>query len=274
MNLYERELLVATQAAERASAVILHHYRLGPTSARDKADGSPVTEVDLAANEVIETTLRHEFPQDAILSEETPDSAERLRVERVWIVDPLDGTRGFVARTDDFCVHVALAIGGEPVVGVVVQPVSGAVYHAVAGRGAFRNGSDRLQVSARSELGDLRLGISRHYAPPPLLTWLDSRKLAAAAMRSGASTKYTALAEGGLDGVVTVTGNEKEWDTCAPEIIVREAGGMVTDGDGRLLRYNQQDIGRPRGIVASNGACHQRLLAEVAPLLSRAEAGG
>lgn len=264
---YQAELLVAKRAAEKAAAVIMRHYRAGPSESRQKSDGSPVTEVDLEANQEIEATLRAAFPADPILSEEAADPAERLRSERVWIVDPLDGTRGFLARTDDFCVHVALAVAGAPVVGVVVQPAIGAVYHAVAGEGAFRHGSP-LHVSERSALPELRLGISRHYAPPSLLAWLDEHGLAAGAMRSGASTKYVALAAGELDAVVTVTGNEKEWDTCAPEIVVREAGGVVTDGDGQPLRYNRRRIDRPRGVLASNGRCHEALLAAMAPLVA------
>jgi 3'(2'), 5'-bisphosphate nucleotidase len=273
VNDYQQELRAATEAALRAGAVIMEHYRAGPTAWKEKGDGSPVTAVDLAANAAIEAHLRAAFPDDAILSEESPDDPGRLRQRRVWIVDPLDGTRGFLARTDDFCVHVALAVDGVPVVGVVQQPVSGALYQAVSGQGAFRrhqNQVERLTVSARQALPELRLGISRHHAPPVLLDWLDREGLTAAALRTGASVKYTALAGGALDGVVTVTAGEKEWDTCAPELLVREAGGVVSDGDGRPLRYNQPQIDRPRGIVASNGRCQQVLLAAVAPLLASA----
>ena len=276
---YEQELLAATAAAQRAAEVILRHYRAGQTGWQDKADGSPVTEVDLAANAEIEATLRAAFPGDAILSEETPEDEDRLQARlgcaRVWIIDPLDGTRGFLARTDDFCVHVALAVNEAPVVGVVLRPVSGTLYSAVAGQGAFCVGPQSadvgpqpLRVSSRRQLSDLRLGISRHNAPATLLAWLDASGLTGAALRTGASTKYTALAEGALDGVVTITRGEKEWDTCAPEIIVREAGGVVSDGDGRPLRYNQRQVDRPRGIVASNGLCQATLLEAVAPFLT------
>jgi 3'(2'), 5'-bisphosphate nucleotidase len=270
VNAYQQELRAATEAAGQAAAVIMQHYQAGNTAWKEKDDGSPVTAVDLAANAAIEACLRAAFPDDAILSEESPDDQDRLGQRRVWIVDPLDGTRGFLARTDDFCVHVALAVDGVPMVGVVQQPVSGAIYQAVSGQGAFRRTQgqvDRLAVSTRQPLSELRLGISRHHAPPVLLDWLDREGLTARALRTGASVKYTALAEGALDGVVTVSGGEKEWDTCAPEIIVREAGGVVSDGDGRPLRYNQPQIDRPRGIVASNGRCQQALLAAVAPLL-------
>jgi 3'(2'), 5'-bisphosphate nucleotidase len=265
-----RELAVAEQAARRAASVILGHYRAGPTLFETKPDGSPVSAVDREADAAIAACLVEAFPGDAILSEETPDGPDRLGRRRVWIVDPLDGTRGFLARTDDFCVHVALAIDGVPAVGVVHRPVSGVAYRAIAGQGAYRvegGAATRLQVSSVASLSELRLGISRHNAPPALLTWLEAEGLSERALRTGASTKYTALAEGALDGVVTITRGEKEWDICAPELIVREAGGLVTDGDGRPLGYNRPDVDRPRGIVASNGVSHAALLAAVAPLL-------
>lgn len=266
----QRELATAEEAARRAASVILRHYRAGGTAFESKPDGSPVSAVDREADAVIARCLGEAFPGDPVLSEESPDPRRRLGSQRVWIVDPLDGTRGFQAGTDDFNVHVALAIDGVPVVGVVHAPVSGVVHRAVAGQGAERieNGRvERLAVSRVAGLSELRLGISRHNAPAALLAWLDRQGLAGRAVRTGASTKYTALAEGRLDGVVTITRGEKEWDTCAPELIVREAGGQVTDGDGRPLGYNRPDVDRPRGIVASNGACHQALLAAVAPLL-------
>lgn len=263
---YERELAVAEGAARLAAAAILRHYVRTEVSFASKDDGSPVSEADLEANRLIAAELSAAFPDDALLTEESPDDGRRLQTTRVWIVDPLDGTRGFLARTDDFCVHVALAVGGIPMVAVVLHPVSGTLCRARLGAGAFRVQGDRetrLQVSSEDDLSLFRLGVSRHNARPSLLRWLDQQGFAARVQRTGASLKYLALAAGEIDGVVTSTGGEKEWDTCAPELIVREAGGTVTDGDGRPLRYNQPDIGRPRGIVASNGRRHADLLALV-----------
>ena len=277
---FSSELAVAQLAARRAGAVILGHYRVRPADAPAanfdlKADGSPVSRADLEANAAILETLRENFAGDAVLSEESPDDDARLGHERVWIVDPLDGTRGFLAGTDDFAVHVALAIKGEPTVSVVYQPVGDRLYWAVAGAGAFliSTGEERGRRLHCSDLGALsqqRIGISRHNAPASLLAWLDAAGLRAHAVQLGASQKYAALAEGTLEAVVTVTGSEKEWDTCAPELLVREAGGTVTDGDGKRLRYNQPagQIHRPRGILASNGRCHDELLNMIAPLLS------
>jgi 3'(2'), 5'-bisphosphate nucleotidase len=276
---FERELAVAEEAARRAGAIILTHYGTQPTAFETKADGSPVSRADLEANAAIVAALHAAFPDDGVLSEESPDLAAlpgapagRLGKRRVWIVDPLDGTRGFLARTDDFAVHVALAVAGVPSVAVVHQPVGDVLDRAVVDQGAFRvqgGTTRRLRVSTRDAVADFRVGISRHNAPAALLAWLDQHGLGAEAVRLGASVKYSALADGALDVVLTVTRTEKEWDTCAPQLLVTEAGGSVTDGDGQPLRYNQPAgaIDRPRGIVASNGRCHAQLVGMIGPLL-------
>jgi 3'(2'),5'-bisphosphate nucleotidase len=282
---FERELAVAEEAARRAGAIIMGHYGAAPSSFETKPDGSPVSRADLEANAVILAAIRAAFPDDGVLSEESPDDAgsvgspagDRLEKNRVWIVDPLDGTRGFLARTDDFAVHVALAVAGIPSVSVVYQPVADVLYRAVVGQGAFcvRPGTvRRLRVSTRATLAEHRVGISRHNAPAALLAWLDQHGLGAQAVQLGASLKYTACAEGSLDAVVTVTRTEKEWDTCAPQLLVTEAGGTVTDADGQPLLYNQPAtaLDRTRGIVASNGRCHGQLVAMVGVLLPAAPA--
>src|SRR4029077_6604014 len=138
-----------------------------------KPDQSPVTEADLEANAAIVGLLRATFPDDGILSEELPDSDERFGKRRVWIIDPLDGTRDFVARTDQFCVHVGLAVGGEAVLGVVYRPTTGALYHARRGGGAFldRDGDRRrLRVSTVGGPGpgEIRVGVSRLSLDPGL----------------------------------------------------------------------------------------------------------
>ena len=125
---YARELEAAERAARLGGEAILRHYRRGSDVRIEiKPDQSPVTEADLAANAVIVDLLRAAFPDDGILSEELPDGEERFSKRRVWIIDPLDGTRDFVARTDQFCVHVGLAVDGVAAVGAVFQPVAGRI---------------------------------------------------------------------------------------------------------------------------------------------------
>jgi 3'(2'),5'-bisphosphate nucleotidase len=265
---YTRELEAAVVAARKAGRIILGHYAAGGVAVEQKADASPVTAADRQANDAIVGLLRATFPGDAVLSEETPDDRARLGRSRVWIVDPLDGTRDFVARTGDFCVHVALVVDGVPEVGVVHHPVTDATFQAVRGRGAVVDAAGArapLRVSGTTSPDDARIGISRLNVSAELRHALAATGLDRRAVPLGASVKLMAVARGTLDAVVSFTTAEREWDTCAPEVIVREAGGAYTDLDGRPLRYNQADTARRRGTLVSNGACHTAVLALLRP---------
>jgi 3'(2'),5'-bisphosphate nucleotidase len=267
---YERELEVAKAAACEAGEIILRHYARPDIGVSTKADKSPVTAADLEANAAIIKRLSEGFPDDAILTEETPDDRARLDKRRVWIVDPLDGTRDFVARTGDFCVHVGLSVDHEAVLGVVFQPVAGSLAWAVKGGGAFeeRGGETRqLKASTLSAANQIRIGVSRLNLDDGLGKCLAAAGMADRAVRLGASVKHIALARGDLDAVLNLSPSEQEWDTCAPEVIMREAGCTVTNGDGVPFKYNQPDLFRPRGSAASNGHCHKLVLRVMAPCL-------
>ena len=268
---YARELDIAEQAARAAAAVISSYYRRDGVRVEIKPDNSPVTEADLEANRAIVTLIRAAFPDDAILSEELPDDRARLHQRRVWVVDPLDGTRDFIARTDQFCTHVGLAVDGVAVVGAVHQPVAGTLFSARAGGGAFVQAGGEtaprapLRVSTVAATGDMRAGVGRDKPGGRLGACLAATGLGARATTLGASVKYMALARGDLDLVINLNAGEMEWDTCAPEVVVREAGGVLTDGDGRPFRYNGSDPAHRRGSVASNGARHAALIELLAP---------
>jgi 3'(2'),5'-bisphosphate nucleotidase len=272
---YARELDVAERAARAGATAILSFYRRDGVRIEIKPDQSPVTEADLAANQAIISLLRAAFPDDAILSEELPDDRSRLGQRRVWIVDPLDGTRDFIARTDHFCTHVGLAVDGVAVVGAVLQPVAGRLYSARAGAGAFVQAAHfgagdaaartPLRVSTVTSPGEMRAGVGRLNPGGRLGACLAATGLGARAVALGASVKYMALARGDLDLVINLSPGEMEWDTCAPEVVVREAGGAFTDGDGREFHYNQSDPTHRRGSLASNGMGHEALLAQLAP---------
>ncbi len=264
---YPVELEIAERAVRAAGAVIRDHYQRGEIAVDTKADDSPVTQADRDANAVILEILTSAFPADAILSEETPDTDARLTSRRVWIVDPLDGTKDFVQRSGEFAVHVGLAVDGKPVVGAVDLPGSGVTYSAARGHGAWRiEGAHRtrVHVSATAELTALRIGTSRAYPSASLVAFLDAHQIASR-LAMGASTKLMAVAAGALDAVINLSSGECEWDTCAPEIIVREAGGMYTDGAGAEFRYNLPDPKHRRGSICSNGACHGALVGALAP---------
>jgi 3'(2'),5'-bisphosphate nucleotidase len=266
----ERELEVACRAAREAGAVILGYYGNPELEVETKIDTSPVTIADKSANAVVIEYLRAAFPDDALLSEESPDDGSRLGRRRVWIIDPLDGTRDFLAQTGDFSVHVGLVIDGQPVLGVVYQPVRQALYRACQGGGAFlesSGSSTRIYTSTRREPSELRVGISRLNPDEGLGKCLAASGLAPRAVAMGASVKHMALARGDLDAVLNLSPAEQEWDTCAPQVILTEAGCTVSDGDGRPFGYNQKDLYRRRGSVASNGLCHSFMLRVMAPCL-------
>ena len=268
MSKFARELEAAAAAAREAGAVILGYYARGAIAVESKVDASPVTAADRDANRVIVDRLRAAFPDDAVLSEELPDDGTRHDKQRVWIVDPLDGTRDFIARTDQFCVHIGLAVDGIPVVGVVFQPTAGALYSAAAGQGAFVEtdaGRTPLRVAAHIPPDGLRVGITRTAPTGPLRTFLAETGLGARAVAMGASVKVMALARGDLDAVVNLRPDEQDWDTCAPEAILREAGGSYTDTAGAPFIYNGADITHRRGSVAASAAAHRELLRLVAP---------
>lgn len=252
---------MARAAAEAAAAII---EELGPRHVVAKSDGSPVTAADVAANEAIVQRLARHFPRDGLLSEESADGDSRLTNPRVWIIDPLDGTRDFVEGTGQFAVHVALAVQGAARLGVVLEPAARRMSWAVSGHGAFM--SERggpavpLRVSDRDDAAGLRVGTSRFAINAPLRAFLDETP-ALRPVTMGASTKMMALARGELDACVWLSAKEKQWDTCAPEVIVNEAGGLLTDVEGHRFVYNGPDVVHRRGIVASNGVAHAWLLA-------------
>jgi 3'(2'),5'-bisphosphate nucleotidase len=257
MAAYAAELDVARAAARAAGALIRAHYDAGTARPTAKADGSPVTQADLESNQEIVRRLAEAFPDDGILAEESPDATARLAKSRVWIVDPLDGTRDFVGRTGDFAVHIALAVDGRPVVSVVHAPASGRLWRAAAGQGAFEeheNGQLRpLRASSETQLERFRIGVSRLGVNANQRRFMAEHPLGKNTVAIGASLKMMALAGGELEISLCLTDYEREWDTCAPELIVREAGGRFTDLDGR------EGPGHGSG-VASNGHVHDALL--------------
>ncbi|MGQ0816347.1 MAG: 3'(2'),5'-bisphosphate nucleotidase CysQ family protein, partial [Gemmatimonadota bacterium] len=165
LHAFGRELAVARDAAVHAGRAIMRFY--GSAAHEQKADESPITAADRASNEIILASIRAEFPNDAILSEETQDSPERLTHSRIWIVDPLDGTKEFIAGIGEFSVLIALLVDEQLKVGVVYKPADNVLYYATAGGGAFRlngNGPERLACASATQ--SVRVVGSRSHADP------------------------------------------------------------------------------------------------------------
>jgi myo-inositol-1(or 4)-monophosphatase len=234
----DREMQVAREAALAAGRVIARHAQEERKS-WNKAEDSPVTLADLEANRAILDRIREAFPDDAVLSEETRDRGERRSAERVWIVDPLDGTKEFIARIPEFAVSVALAIGGEPVVGVVYEPENGECFAASRGSGATLNG-ERVQVSKASRLEDCRVIASRTEMSRGQLDRYKGWFREVQAVGSVA-LKLAWIAAGRADLWVSVA-PKSEWDVCAGHLLVREAGGSFVTFEGGERGYNRTDV--------------------------------
>ena len=272
--MYEREMEVALRLAREAGAAILDHYN-GPVRIERKVDADeqtePVTQADHAANELIVAGLRREFPDDGILAEESVDTERRLTKSRVWMVDPLDGTNGFIARDGDFAVQIGLAVEGQSRLGVVYQPEPDVLYRAVEGGGTWveRKGFDaeRARVTGHAELARLRMAASRTHRSPRQDRVLETLGITEEVRRGSVGIKVGLIIEQQCDLYVHLSSRTKQWDTCAPEIILAEAGGRFTDLFGEPLAYNHPDVQNRNGIIASNGVTHNQVVERLAPLL-------
>ncbi len=237
-SLLEHVIGIAGQAAER----ILQVYRT-PFEVESKRDASPVTEADMQAHHCIVDALSDLTPGWPVLSEESAHIpySQRRKWKRYWLVDPLDGTREFVKRNDEFTVNIALIEHHRPILGVIQAPVSGVCYYARRGAGAFkRNASGQvLRIAARSCPEQVVVAGSRSLENGPLrafLAQLDDYRL----ISKGSSLKSCLVAEGRAD-IYPRIGPTSEWDTAAAQIIVAEAGGRLMDLYGEELRYNTKD---------------------------------
>jgi 3'(2'), 5'-bisphosphate nucleotidase len=270
---YDRELRVALELAREAGAAILDLYA-GPLHIEQKADADdrePVTQADKIANEMIVQRLQREFPDDGILAEESVDTSRRLNKHRVWMIDPLDGTTGFIEGNGDFAVQIGLTENGQCVLGVVYQPLTGVLYRAVRAGGTWieRPGfePERAHVSNHEEISTMRLAASRSHRSPRMDKVVSAFGIKEEVRRGSVGIKIGLLVEQQCDLYVHLSPRTKQWDTCAPEIILREAGGSITDLFGRPLSYNKAEVQNRNGVVASNGAAHQAIIESLRPLL-------
>jgi 3'(2'), 5'-bisphosphate nucleotidase len=271
---YDHELRVACELARVAGAAILEHYE-GPLHIKQKTsadDVEPVTQADTIANELIVNGLKREFPNDGILAEESVDTKRRLEKSRVWMVDPLDGTNGFIDGNGDFAVQIGLAENGRCVLGVVYQPLTGVLYRAVSGSGSWieRPNFDPAQarVSDKKTLSEMRLAASRSHRSPRMSRVVTPLGFQNEVQRGSVGIKVGLLIEQQCDVYIHLSPRTKQWDTCAPEVILTEAGGRITDLFGYPLNYNVPDVQNRNGLVASNGVSHDQIIETLAPLLN------
>ena len=240
-------LTFARRVARRAGAAAMPYYR---AAAAGPAAGA-ATDADRAARAVILDAIREAYPKDAILSDESAGSSERLAAARVWIVDPLHGSDEFNARNGEFSIMIGLSIEGEAVLGVVYVPQGDRLYGAARGSGATVEVECETQGLRTDRLHwPPRMIVSRSHAHPTTDRIREALGVTDVIASGSVGLKCALIAEGKRDLYVHPSPRLKEWDTCAPEVLLLEAGGEVTDCLGEPLRYNKPDPVQPDGILA------------------------
>jgi myo-inositol-1(or 4)-monophosphatase len=211
-----------------------------------KGASSPVSEADIAVNDLLEKRLRAATPDYGWLSEESADDEGRLGKSMVWIVDPIDGTRGYLAGREDWCVSVALVENTAPVLAAVFAPASDEFFFAGRGQGATRNG-----MSVRATAGTA-LDFARVAGPKPLVERLNrsSGEISLHPRIGSLALRLCRVAQGNLDAAFA-GGNSRDWDLAAANLIVQEADGRMTALSGDAILYNRREVAH--GVVVAAG---------------------
>ncbi|MFH2025051.1 MAG: 3'(2'),5'-bisphosphate nucleotidase CysQ [bacterium] len=249
---------MAISAAREAGMIILKYYN-NNYHIRDKGFSNPVTTADTEADTFLGNTILAEFPGDGWLSEETKDSTERLSKQRVWVVDPLDGTIEFIRGIPEFVVSVALTIDREPVVGVIYNPLTKEMFSAMTGSASRLNGNE-IHCSANTELHEATVYVSRSETKSGL--WKPFEDMFKMLIVSGSIANKLVHTAANYSDLTISLRPKNEWDICAADLIVRNAGGLLINRDLNPIRYNSENPFIPNGLIAGP----PQLLEKVKPL--------
>lgn len=237
--------------ADRAGEAIMEIYESADFETQYKEDESPLTAADLASQGIIVEGLRELTPDVPVLAEESSEIAaeERRNWEFFWLVDPLDGTKEFIKRNDEFTVNIALVRDGRPVMGVVHAPALETTYWAIEGQGAFKRteqGDESIRVPDEVEL-PVRVVVSRSHLrerDEQFIAELRERFDEVDLAPTGSALKLCLVAEGAAD-IYPRFGPTMEWDIAAAHCVVEQAGGIIETVDGDELRYNKEELVNP-----------------------------
>ena len=251
--MWEEQLNAAIEAGIKAIEGILQIYNTD-FDVEIKDDNSPVTLADKNADKVIRECLHKKYPEYAFLTEESTDDKSRLNNDFVWIVDPVDGTKDFVAKDGGFTTNIALAYKHEAVVGVVVVPLTGEIYYAAKGIGAFyRHNGITKRIHVNDKLDNLIVYKSVFHSTKQEEVMYEKYKDKIAKIEKwGSALKPCRIAQGLGELSYRLTDGTKEWDTAASQVIVEEAGGIFLDTQGKRIMYNREDVHNRIGYVICN----------------------
>src|SRR5438093_4314390 len=265
------ELEGAKALAIRAGAILMEHFS-GTVAVHWKCPDNPVTAADREASQFLVSELKGLFPGDGILCEEVPDEPTRLSKPRVWMVDPMDGTKEFISRRDEFAVMIGLAINGRAALGVVYQPVTGKLYYAAPGMDAFLEEGRTtipLRVSAESDPAKMTIILSRSHHSSRVDAIRQRLAIGRALSTVSIGLKIGMISERRAHFYVNTGGGTCQWDSCAPEAILVQAGRRMTDLYNAPLEYNRNELRNSRGVVASSGTIHENIVEAAQSVLNR-----
>lgn len=238
--MFEYEVKIALGIAEQAMAVCAdfelqnHHIEF------KQEDQTPVTELDKKLNILINNLIAKYFPADALLGEET--GFQPGTNDRVWMVDPLDGTKDFIKGTGEWAIQIGLCQGGEPIVGVVAWPEKKLIFYASKGAGCFikneKGNIEILKVRPNNSTQAIRMLVSRSRKEPIVEKFMSGRDNVKTTQMGSIGVKVANICLGNADVYLNASGLCSLWDTCAPELILREAGGRFCDFNGSSIHYD------------------------------------
>jgi len=237
---------IAIDAAKEAGGLIMNYYK-ADYEIRDKSYHNPVTTADHAADSRLKELLLAARPDYGWLSEETVDSPHRLSKDRVWVVDPLDGTKEFIEGVPNFVVSIALVENGIPMVGVLYNPVTEETFTAAKGEGALLNGKS-IQCKTQDDVADMVILNSRSETRRGL--WKPFADTFGELKAIGSVAYKLGLTAAGQADVFASLRPKNEWDICAGNCIINEAGGKLIDLKGNLVRFNQETTLIEPGLIA------------------------
>ena len=244
---YKEELAIAEEAVREAGSIIMGLFK-GKFDIREKSKNNPVTTADIEANRKIREIIIGKFANDGWLSEEDQDTPKRLGSSRLWIIDPIDGTKEFIEGVPQFAVSIGFVVDGRPTVAAVYNPAQDSLYKAAAGQGSYLNDKP-ISVSRRSSLDGALLLVSRSEPQRKFQVFVDRCEIQQV---GSIAFRLAKIAGGDGDGTLTFR-SIHEWDICAGVLLVQEAGGKVIDGAGDGLMFNRPQA-KHRGVVAANPA--------------------
>jgi 3'(2'), 5'-bisphosphate nucleotidase len=268
-----REIEIASNLARKAGEVIMKIYQ-EEFMVTYKGVNDPVTQADQQANAIIVEGLHTNFPEDSIVAEESPLPSTSLTTGRVWYVDPLDGTKEFISRNGEFSIMIGLTIDARTKLGVVYWPPRDHLYAGITDEAAWveHHGiRQSLNATQSKRPPNISLVCSRSHRTPILSTIQQTLHVQDAQQMGSVGLKIAHIAQGGADVYIEPSPFTKAWDACAPEAILRGAGGCFTDIHGKPIQYGLNNFRNLHGLVGSTHDCHQRVIQALTGLCSSCE---